>query len=269
MLNVPQEQERMSLLPTSTPDEVCAFLEKRYPTLSCVRDTILEKNINGSDLLCMKESDLFRIGILSAAVREHLISSSKESSQTTPAVLSRSFSVAIIGPSGFQGRPLNNSVYLRAREQVLKCLFEWGLNNSEIRLVARGGAFCDHIPVDLFMTGNYGGLHFHSPCGWSNSLQIFTCPNHFEVNSWALGYNETHSSFSKFTQKDSLKEIQLVMDYGATYTPMQNMHRAEEASHVVFMRWAGPDEPTIKKVEIDLESPIARAVVINLDKLTN
>lgn len=118
--------------------------------------------------------------------------------------------IAIIGTAG-RGTPLNKNHWEwmlgTAREQI-------GENPSVIELVSGGAAWADHLAVVLYMEGACEDLTLHLPAPWNYDTQCYEGP----YRSAASAANYYHSKFSDVIGRDTLLDIQLVLNGGAVYT---------------------------------------------------
>ena len=128
--------------------------------------------------------------------------------------------IGIIGSCGKNGamRKVRTENYLNminsAREDVKRLSFQ---NPKTVTLVSGGAALSDHIAVELFLNDVVKGLVLHLPCKWDETKCKFidNGEDNWKTNPGRIS-NNLHEKFSKRLNKNSLNEIQMAIDKGAT-----------------------------------------------------
>ena len=90
-------------------------------------------------------------------------------------------------------------------------------NSKSVTLISGGAALSDHVAIDLFLKGLVKNLILHLPCKWDEKrcCHYDNGDDDWKTNPGKLS-NSLHEQFSKQLQKNSLNEIQLAIDKGAT-----------------------------------------------------
>lgn len=254
----------LPLVPTSTALDVVSFLDEFYERYTTMRRETL--GVDGQRLFTYSDQSLRMVGMLAAADREALLVELAQGRLLRrPLLPHKLFTVYITGPAAFRTHPKSDNIYISAKEQVMKCMRNWGLSPRQVCLVSRGGALFDHIAVDLFLTGHFGGLHVYMPYNWNHVRQQFADGR--ETHERADAFNMQHRGFELLTRRDSLREIAISLDCGARYSTCQPMHRGKRSSHWIELRWAGEREPLFHRTKVPAGHRVARVVGINLNKL--
>lgn len=114
-----------------------------------------------------------------------------------------------VGLIGFarQGLSYRSDYYDYLVATVLKTI----PNDSHV--VSGGSIWCDHIAVTLFLNGNVKELTLHLPDKWSFEKREF-----MGTTSSGRTLNTIHKQFSKILGRNTLHEIDQVLNSGAVYT---------------------------------------------------
>lgn len=131
--------------------------------------------------------------------------------------------IAIIGTTG-KGDDLvqlNESIYLemlRYSEYIIMHI--WKLRWNDIRLVSGASPWADHQCIDLYLKHKPEGtnLLFEMPCGWNKDLCEFLVDKELKGSECPGAIcNLHHRKFSTRMKRDSLQEIQYVIENGASW----------------------------------------------------
>lgn len=153
--------------------------------------------------------------------------------------------VSIIGFSGRSEKEISGDVYYKSLEIAKKYIERFG-QSSDIVLVAGGGAWCDHIAIDLYLSGDYKGLVIHGPCRWTGLEYDDNGAFDWRVNPGKTA-NHYHRTFSKATNKNSLSDIQNAIRKGAVYIEHEYYHSRfssiSETDYLLCFTWSRNTRP--------------------------
>lgn len=141
--------------------------------------------------------------------------------------------LAIIGTAGnAKDFPnLNLDLYDQMYEQTLGVIDEWKITHA----VSGGAAYADHLAVRAFLENKVERLTLFSPAYWKNSQFV---PNYKIPSNPGSVANKRHFNFSQMIEKDTLKDIELAVQKGATFKvfegfKLRNTEVAEIATHMI------------------------------------
>ncbi|MDD4930715.1 MAG: hypothetical protein PHG66_00995 [Candidatus Colwellbacteria bacterium] len=124
--------------------------------------------------------------------------------------------VAVIGTAGGKKDPMNEKLDEDLfRKMVISAdktiMNEFGLDSRGVILVSGGAAWSDHVAVELYKTGRYGGLQIHFPCEWEGGKHNDTGEYDWRTNPGRLA-NSLHDAFSKKIGRDSQSDFSLLSE---------------------------------------------------------
>lgn len=109
----------------------------------------------------------------------------------------------------------------------------------------------DHVAVDLFLTGRYGGLRLHFPCSWDAQRNRFT--DNGKRRWWdnpGLSANRYHQKFSASTQKRSFDELFRAQRRGCEIEVHDGFHARNavvaQSDYLMAFTWSPTDRPPTK-----------------------
>ncbi|BCS83015.1 hypothetical protein QLL95_gp1108 [Cotonvirus japonicus] len=111
-----------------------------------------------------------------------------------------------LGIIGVSGRTLSDEKLLLNNhfdwmKEIVEIFCEDVLSCNDITLISGGSAWCDHVAVSMFLTGNYPKLILYLPTDFDMDKKCFT--NTYE----GIILNNLHDKFSKKIKIDTLQEI--------------------------------------------------------------
>lgn len=93
-------------------------------------------------------------------------------------------------------------------------------------LISGGAALSDHIAVDLFLKGEVNRLMLYLPCKWDEKkCQFIDLGEDDWIKNPGKLANQRHRSFSKQLHRNTLHDIQMAIDKGATVIIGEGFHK--------------------------------------------
>lgn len=122
-------------------------------------------------------------------------------------------SVAVIGTAGGKkdsDEKLDAEIFQKMVDVADKAIMnEFGLDSRGVILVSGGAAWSDHVAVELYKTGRYGGLQIYFPCEWEGGKHNDTGEYDWRTNPGRLA-NSLHDSFSQKIGRRSQDDFSLL-----------------------------------------------------------
>lgn len=123
--------------------------------------------------------------------------------------------LAIIGTAG-RSVDEKKRLDLDKFEFATKCVLDYindelELDPADVILVSGGSAWMDHVAINLFLGGGFGGLHLYLPSEFNHKQKKFN--NTHEGRT----LNELHTEFSFKTKINSLEDLCKVVTRGPKY----------------------------------------------------
>ena len=121
---------------------------------------------------------------------------------------------------------------------------------SQIILVSGGAAWSDHVAVFLYLKHPEANLILHLPCRWDhcNNRLIDNGKYQWTTNPGKLG-NTLHYNFQKEIKENTLQQIQLAIDQGATiFDHYKGFHdrnlEVGKSQYLIAFSFSHRNEPT-------------------------
>jgi hypothetical protein len=128
--------------------------------------------------------------------------------------MTSSIRIGIIGSCGKYGKKSNPQSYRRMINLASHSIKYHIDGGQQVTLVSGGASLSDHVAIDLYLEGFVDSLVLYFPCEWNETkCKFIENDNSSDPGTFA---NSLHIKFGKEVQKNSLKDIQLAIDKGAT-----------------------------------------------------
>lgn len=138
-------------------------------------------------------------------------------------------SVAVIGTAGgskdSNSDKLSKEIFQEMVSFADKTIMnDFGLDSRGVILVSGGAAWSDHVAVELYKTGRYGGLEIHFPCEWKDGKHDDTGEYDWRINPGRLS-NTLHKAFSEKLGRESQNDFLLFSnDERVSYNAGKGFH---------------------------------------------